>query len=373
MSAPSKIAVHEPDLGEEEAQSVLEVLRRGEISGSFGKALPEFEERFAAYVGCKYGVAVTSGTTALQLAAAAAGVGRGDEVLMSASTNIATALAAYHNGAVSVPVDSEPMTWNLNPDLIEELITPRTKAIIPVHLFGHPCEMDKIMTIARKHNLVVIEDCAESHGASWQGQMTGSFGDMACFSFYANKIITTGEGGMVVTNNLELAERLRLLRNLGFGKPRFYHEVPGYNFRMTGLQAALGLAQLAKIDRFLSDKRRIATTYNELLGNIPGIQTPAELPGARNVYWMYAVVIQPEFGRTRDELAAILLEKGIETRTFFCPMNMQPFLHAQEGYRKVQCPVAEGLWANGFYLPSANQLDRQTIARVCETIASARR
>lgn len=373
MSAPNRIPVHEPDLGEEEIQSVLEALRRGEISGSFGKALPEFEARFAAYVGCKYGVAVTSGTTALQLAVTAAGVGPGDEVLMSASTNIATALAAYHNGAVSVPIDSESITWNLDPDLIEALITSRTKAIIPVHLFGHPCEMDKIMSVARKYGLVVIEDCAESHGATWRGRMTGSFGDMACFSFYANKIITTGEGGMVVTNDLKLAERLRFLRNLGFGKPRFYHEVPAYNFRMTGMQAALGLAQLAKIDRFINEKRQVAATYNELLGNIPGIQRPTELPGAFNVYWMYAVVVRPEFGRTRDELADLLQQQGIETRTFFCPMNMQPFLRAQKGHRDVACPVAEELWQDGFYLPSANQLDRRTIARVCEAIAVARR
>jgi perosamine synthetase len=373
MSASNKVPVHEPDIGEEEVQSVLAALRRGEISGSFGKALPEFEERFAAYVGCKYGVAVTSGTTALQLAAAAAGVGYGDEVLMSASTNIATALAAYHNGAVSVPVDSEAVTWNLDPDLIEDLITPRTKAIIPVHLFGHPCGMDKIMAIARKHNLVVIEDCAESHGATWQGRMTGSFGDMACFSFYANKIITTGEGGMVVTNDPKLAEQLRLLRNLGFGKPRFFHEVPGYNFRMTGMQAALGLAQLAKIERFITEKRQIAARYNELLANIPGIQTPAELPGARNVYWMYAIVIKPAFGRTRDELAAILLEQGIETRTFFCPMNMQPFLRNQTGFRDIACPVAESLWQTGLYLPSACNLTEQTISQVCDVIRNARK
>jgi perosamine synthetase len=373
MSLQNRIAIHEPDIGEEEIQSVLEALRRGEISGSFGKALPEFEARFASFVGCKHGVAVTSGTTALQLAAAAAGIGPGDEVLMSASTNIATALAAYHLGAVSVPIDSESITWNLDPDLIEGLITPRTKAIIPVHLFGHPCEMDKIMSIARKHNLVVIEDCAESHGATWQRQITGSFGDMACFSFYANKIITTGEGGMVVTNDAKLAERLRFLRNLGFGKPRFYHEVAAYNFRMTGMQAALGLAQLAKIDRFIAAKRRVAATYNELLASIPGIQTPAELPDALNVYWMYAIVIKPEFGRKRDELAEILLGEGIETRTFFCPMNMQPFLRAQQGFRDIPCPVAEGLWRDGFYLPSANQLDRPTIGRVCEAIASARR
>lgn len=352
--------------------AVLEALRRGEISGSFGRALPEFEEKFAAFCGCKHGVAVTSGTTALQIAVAAAGIGAGDEVLMSASTNIATALAAFHNGAVSVPVDSEPITWNLNPDLIEDLITPRTKAIIPVHLFGHPCDIDRIMKIARRRNLVVIEDCAESHGAMWNGRMTGSFGDMACFSFYANKIITTGEGGMVVTNDAKLAERLRLLRNLGFGKPRFYHEVPAYNFRMTGLQAALGLAQLAKVERFIADKRRVAALYNEYLANIGGLQLPPELPGALNVYWMYAVVVKPEFGKTRDELAAILAEQGIETRTFFCPMNMQPFLKTQAGHRDIACPVAEDLWKRGFYLPSANQLTEADVARVSQVIAAAR-
>ncbi|MBX9592548.1 MAG: DegT/DnrJ/EryC1/StrS family aminotransferase [Hyphomonadaceae bacterium] len=373
MSTSNKIPVHEPDLGEEEVEAVIAALRRGEISGSFGTALPEFEERFAAYCGCKYGVAVTSGTTALHLAVAAAGIGAGDEVLMSASTNIATALAAYHNGAVAVPVDSETVTWNLDPDRIEDLITPRTRAIIPVHIFGHPCDMDRIMGIARKHNIIVIEDCAESHGATWRGRMTGSFGDMACFSFYANKIITTGEGGMVVTSDARLVERLRLLRNLGFIKPRFYHEVPAYNFRMTGMQAALGLAQLAKIDRFIADKRRVAATYNERLGNIPGLQLPAELPEARNVYWMYALVVKPDFGRTRDELAQILAQQGIETRTFFCPMNMQPFLRGQVGFRDVACPVAEKIWTSGFYLPSANQLGEAEIARVCEVIAAARR
>jgi perosamine synthetase len=372
MSIPQRIPVHEPDLGEEEIASVVAALKRGEISGSFGRAIPEFEEKFAAFVGVRHGVACTSGTTALHLAVAAAGVGTGDEVLMSASTNIATALAAYHNGAVSVPVDSEPVTWNLDPALIERLITPRTKAIIPVHLFGHPAEMDRIMEVARRYRLTVIEDCAESHGATWKGRMTGSFGDMACFSFYANKIITTGEGGMVVTDNAQLAERLRLLRNLAFGKPRFWHELPGYNFRMTGFQAAMGLAQLAKIDRFIAAKRRVAQTYNRLLADVVGLQLPAEVPGAKNVYWMYAIAVRPEFGVTRDELAARLSAEGVETRTFFCPMGLQPFLREQPGFRDVPCPVADRLWTSGLYLPSANALDDATIARVCDAIRRAR-
>jgi perosamine synthetase len=363
------IPVFEPVITEDEIEEVVAALRRGEVSGSFGEALPAFEQGFAEYVGCKYGVAVNSGSSALQLAVAAAGIGPGDEVLLSASTNIATALAAYHNGAVSVPVDSEPVTWNLDLDLVEELISPRTKAIIPVHLYGHPVDMDTLTALAEKHNLTVIEDCAESHGATVRGRMTGSFGHMACFSFYANKVITTGEGGMITTDDPALAERLRSLRNLGFGEPRFYHEIPAFNFRMPGYVAALGLAQLRKIDRIIEEKRRVAQVYNRLLSGIPGVQTPAELDWAKNVYWMYAVAIDPAaYGRTRDELADWLWERKIQTRTFFCPMNQQPFLRAQPGYRDVPCPVADRLWETGLYLPSTWTLDEATLARVADSI-----
>ncbi len=371
MSKYDRIPVHEPDIGESEIASVVAALRRGEISGSYGKAIPEFEEKFAAYCGCKYGVSVTSGTTALQLAVSAAEIGQGDEVLMSASTNIATALAAYHNNAVSVGVDSEPDTWNIDPDLIEPLITPRSRAIIPVHLFGHPARMDKIMEIARRHNLLVIEDCAESHGATWKGKMTGGFGDMACFSFYVNKVITTGEGGMVVTNDAKLAERLRLLRNLAFTKPRFLHELPGYNFRMTGYQAAMGLAQFARIDDIIAQKRRVAHTYNRFLKDVPGLQLPTELAEARNVYWMYAITVGPEFGITRDQLAQTLAAQGIETRTFFCPMNRQPFLKKQAGFREIPCPVADRIWESGLYLPSANRLDDDAVAFIAGAVRAA--
>src|SRR5207302_5778052 len=196
--------------------AVAAAVRRGEISGSFGESIPRFEEAFAAYCGCKYGIAVSSGTAALHLAVAALDLAAGDEILVSASTNIATALAAHHNKLVPIPVDSEPGTWNLNLDLIEQLITPRTRGIIPVHLFGHPVDMDRLCQIAQKHGLIVIEDCAESHGATCRDRVTGSFGEMGCFSFYVNKVITTGEGGMIVTNNANLADRARLLRNLGF-------------------------------------------------------------------------------------------------------------------------------------------------------------
>jgi perosamine synthetase len=368
------IPVFEPVICEQDIENIVDALRRGEISGTFGKYLEEFEARFANYCGCRFGVATTSGTTALQLAVAAAGIGSGAEVLVSASTNIATALAAVHNGAVPVPVDSESETWNLDLDLIESLISPRTKAIIPVHLFGHPVDMDRLMEIARRHRLIVIEDCAESHGATCRGRKTGSFGDMGCFSFYANKVITTGEGGMVITNDEKLAARLRLLRNLGFGKPRFRHEVAGFNFRMTGYQAAMGLAQLSRIEEIISEKRRVAASYSKNLASVPGLGLPVEKQWARNVYWMYAMTVDADaFGRSRDELASALYDQGIETRTFFCPMNQQPCLQALSGFRQIPCPVADRLWTTGIYLPSTYTLSDADIARICEAIAALAR
>jgi perosamine synthetase len=367
-----KIPVFEPVIGEDEIESVVTALRHGEISGSFGSTLTAFENGFAEYCECKYGVAVSNGTTALQIAVTAAGIGPGDEVLISASTNIATALGVIHNGAIPVPVDSENVTWNLNLDLIEDLITPRTKAIIPVHLYGHPVDMDRLMEIARKHNLIVIEDAAEAHGATIRGRKAGSFGNMSCFSFYANKIITTGEGGMVVTNDEKLAERLRLLRNLGFTTPRFRHEVAAYNFRMTGYQAAMGLAQLNKIEHVISEKRRVAHTYNRYLSDIPGLRLPAELEWARNVYWMYAITVNPDFGLTRDQLAKGLTDAGIETRTFFCPMNQQPCLQEIPGFHANTLPVADELWISGLYLPSTHTLTEQQIQLIADVISNLR-
>lgn len=367
-----KIPVFEPVIEQDEIDAVVAALKRGEISGTFGEALKEFEQRFAEYSGCKYGIAVSNGTTALHLAVHAAGIQPGDEVLVSASTNIATALCVAHNNAIPVPVDSENITWNLDLDLIEGLITPKTRAIIPVHLYGHPVDMDRLMEIARKHNLIVIEDAAEAHGATVRGRMVGSFSDMACYSFYANKIITTGEGGMIVTNNEMFAERLRLLRNLGFTTPRFRHEVLGYNFRMTGYTAAMGVVQLNKIEHIIEEKRRVAHTYNRYLNDIPGLQLPAELDWARNVYWMYAITVQPDFGLTRDELVKKLADAGIETRTFFCPMNQQPGLQEIPGFRSNPLPIADKLWETGLYLPSTHTLTEATIQMIAGVIESAR-
>ena len=365
------IPVFEPMIGDEEIAAVVAALQRGEISGTFGTSIPQFEKEFAEYCGCKYGVAVTSGTTALHLAVTAAGIGPGDEVLISASTNIATALAVVHNGATPVPVDSENVTWNLDLDLIESLITPRTRAIIPVHLYGHPVDMERLCDIAERNNLVVIEDCAESHGATCRGKMTGTFGNMGCFSFYANKVITTGEGGMVITDDEALAKQLKLLSNLAFTKQRFRHELAGYNFRMTGYQAAMGLVQLHKIEQIIAEKRRVAHTYNRYLSDIPGVQLPAEAEWARNVYWMYAIVIHPEFEISRDALMEHLQDSGIETRTFFCPMNQQPCLQSRPDFREVPCPVADRLWETGLYLPSTYSLPEETIKKIADSIRQA--
>ena len=359
------IPVFDPAIGEEEIAAVTDAIRKGEISGSFGRCIPEFEEAFAAWCGCRYGVAVSNGSTALHLAVAALDLSDGDEVLVSASTNIASALAIYHHRAIPVPVDSEARTWNLDLDLLESLVTPKTRAILPVHLYGHPVDMDALLQVSRKHGLTVIEDCAESHGATCRGRMTGSFGDMACFSFYANKIITTGEGGMVVTNDAKQAERLKLLRNLAFTTPRFYHEEAGYNFRMTGYQAAMGMAQFRKIESILERKRSVAHAYNRLLEKSPHLQLPPEMPWAKNVYWMYALVLQESSPVGRDELLARLKADGIDTRTFFCPMNMQPcFAPAFARRPAPPCPVAERLWNNGFYIPSSTLLtDEQQALR----------
>jgi perosamine synthetase len=367
MSATT-IPVFEPYVTEEDVEAVADAVRRGEISGSFGQSIASFESEFASYVGSSHGVAVNTGTAALHLAVAAARLGPGDEVLVSASTNIATALAVYHNGALPIAVDSEPETGNLDLDIVESLITPRTRAIIPVHLFGHPVDMDRLLEIASHHDLLVIEDAAEAHGATVRGRMAGSFGHMSCFSFYANKIVTTGEGGMVLTNDPALAWRLRLLRNLFSAKTRFVHEEAGFNFRMPGPQAAMGRAQLKRIAFVIDNKRRVAATYNKLLEATPGIRTPIEKEWARSVYWMYSIILEDDFPMSRNELATVLDKQGIETRTHFCPMNLQPCLQRQQGFRSTSCPVAEEMWHTGMYLPCSITLSDDEIATVANAI-----
>jgi perosamine synthetase len=297
------------------------------------------------------------------------GIERGDEVIISASTNIATAIAVVLQGGVVVPVDSDPETGCMNPNLVEELITKKTKAIIPVHLFGHPVDMDPIQKLASDYNLYIVEDAAEAHGAFYKDRPVGSLGDMACFSFYANKIITTGEGGMIVTNDEKLAKRAALLRNLAFIEPRFYHEALGFNYRMTNLQAAIGCAQLERVHDTINAKRSLARRYNERLTNFPGLYCPRQASWAYNVYWMYAIRIkEDDFRASRDELMEFLSARGVETRTMFCPMNLQPALLNKKAVKPISCPVAEAMWTDGLYLPSSIRLVTADIDYVCDSI-----
>ena len=360
------IPVFSPEITLDDIKSVTNALTLGEISGNFGESIKMFEEQFANFSEVEHAITVSSGTAALHLAIAALNLEKGSEVLISSSTNIATALAVVHNGLIPVPIDSDIETWNLNIDLVETAITSKTRAIIPVHLYGNPVNMPYLMNLAKKYNLYVIEDCAESHGATINGQMTGSFGHVSCFSFYANKILTTGEGGMVVTNNKEIADRIKLLKNLGFTEPRFKHDLLGYNFRMTGYQAALGLSQLKRVDHIVSEKIRVGETYEKYLSNTPQISTQKLTPNSKHVYWMFGVLVNNYSKVDRDQLITALYKNGVETRTFFCPMDMQPAL--KDLFGMSECPVAGNLWANGLYLPSAHTLTEQQIRTISEII-----
>jgi perosamine synthetase len=286
----------------------------------------------------------------------------GDEVIMPTFAIISCALAVIYNGGVPVLVDSEPRTWCIDTTRIEERIAKRTRAIMPVHIYGHPVDMDPILDIARRHGLAIIEDAAEAHGAEYltgrdganpDWGRCGGLGDISCFSFYANKLVTTGEGGMVLTNDARYAEKARSLRNLCFQPGRrFYHEEMGFNFRLTNLQAALGVAQIERMEEIVARKRRMGRTYNKLLGDIPKLQLPVEEPWAKNVYWMYGVVLVEDAGMDAAELAQRLAEEGVETRPFFLGMHEQPVLRQHAPSDDTRFPVAEGLARRGLYLPS---------------------
>ena len=363
----SFIPVHEPDISNADYQSVLKTLKKGEISGSFTNTILEFEKNFAKFNRVKYAVSVSNCTNALQLACRVIGIKKGDEVLVSSSTNIATALAVYYNGGIPVPIDSNPITWNLDEKLLEKNITKKTKAIIPVHFLGLPANMKVIMKIAKKYKLKVIEDCAEAHGAKFNNKLVGSFGDIACYSFYSNKIITTGEGGMLVTNNKKYYDNLNYLKNLAFGQPRFYHKSAGYNFRMGSLQAALGLSQLRKVKTFIKKKIKVAKLYYKYLNGIKYIQLPYVEKNYFNVYWMFGIIINNST-KKRDQLIKYLNSKKIGTRTFFCPLTHQPFLKKIKGYNKYKCKISENMWKQGLYLPSANNLKEKEISYISESI-----
>lgn len=365
-----KVPVSMPFFGKEEEKLVLEAVSAGEISGTFGKFLPKFENDFAKYSGCEYGVATSNGTTALHLALAALEIDHGDEILVSTFTNMATFFAVHYQGAIPIPIDIEPDTLNINPALLESKITSKTKAIIVVHIYGHPVDMDPVIEIAKKHNLFVVEDAAEAHGALYKGKKIGSFGDINCFSFYANKIITTGEGGMVVTNNKQLADRARSLGSLAYGgrENRFCHVAVGFNYRLSNIQAALGCAQLQKIEQIINLKRGIAAFYNANLSDIPEIQLPVEKSYAKNVYWMYHIVLKGKAEGKRKFIMDELKEKGIETREAFCPYNLQPKEITKGLVEENVCPMANYVGSNGFYLPSGPILEREKLEHVVNSL-----
>lgn len=364
MNQPAFIPVNEPLLNGNEEKYLVECIRTGWIS-SEGPFIKKFEEQFAARVGRKYGVAVCNGSVALDAAVAALRLGPGDEVILPTFTIISCAAAIVRAGAVPVVVDCDPATWNMDVAQVEARITPRTRAIMVVHIFGLPVEMDSLLALAQKHGLKVIEDAAEMHGQTYRGKSCGSFGNISTFSFYPNKHITTGEGGMIVTDDPLLAERCRSLRNLCF-KPeqRFVHDELGWNFRMTNLQAALGVAQLERLDEFVGIKRRMGARYTQLLAGTPGIQLPlAQTDYAHNINWVYGLVLNDSVPFDAREAMARLGKLGIGTRPFFWPMHEQPVFRKMGMFAGESYPVAERIARRGFYIPSGMALTDEQMQR----------
>jgi perosamine synthetase len=361
----SIIPVCEPKLAGNELKYVSECVKSNWIS-SAGGFIDKFERVFKRCCPTRYALACSSGTAALHLALAALGIKKYDEVVVPTFTMIACANAVTYLGARPVFVDVDPYTWNIDTSKIESKITKRTRAIIAVHTYGFPAEMDKIMSIARKHRLFVVEDVAEAQGAEYKGRKVGGIGDVACFSFYANKIITTGEGGMVTTNSKEIARKIKILRDHAFSEERhFWHKYLGYNYRMTNLQAAIGLAQVERFKELLEARIKNAEYYNLLLREIKGIGFPPRAKGIKNVYWMYSILIEDDFGLTRDDLRIQLAKKGIETRTFFIPLHLQPIYIKN---RDENLPVALQLCRKGIYLPSAATLKKKDIEYIAGCI-----
>ena len=339
---------------------------------SKGPFVEQFEKAFAPHAGCEYAVACSSGTAALHLVVAALGLGPSDEVIIPTFTMIATANAVRYSGASVRLVDADPKTLNIEVDQVEAAITPRTKALIVVHTYGHPANMERLREIAKERNLALIEDVAEAHGAETVGQRVGSFGAAGTFSFYANKIITTGEGGMVTTNDRRLADLVRRLSHHAFHPQRhFWHEFVGFNYRMTNLQAAIGLAQTERLDEIVAARRNVRRWYEERLRSIPGLELPIEEQGHKNVFWMYAIRVSPAFGLTSYQLRTELARRGVETRSLFIPIHLQPIYF--EEFRGQRFPVAEDLCRTGLYLPTHEGLDERDVDWIARQIAEIRR
>ena len=371
------IPVSEPWLGQKELDYVSEAVRTGWIS-SAGKFITDFEEKWAAYCGRRYGVSVTNGTAALEAAVAALDLTPGEEVILPSFTIISCAQAVTNQGGIPVLVDSDPVTWGMDVSQVAARITPRTRALMPVHIYGHPVDMDPLLALAEKHHLAIIEDAAEVHGAQYlrgrnsaqpEWRRCGSFGTLSTFSFYANKLITCGEGGMVLTDDPHLAERLISLRNLCFiPGHRFYHEELGYNFRLTNMQAALGLAQLEKIEEILARRAHIGAEYDRHLQGIKCLQLPARTTWGTNVYWVYGIVLSEETGLNALDFAKRLKERGVDTRPFFLGMHEQPVFQKQGLFQGESYPVAERLARQGLYLPTGTGLSDAAIQQVSRAV-----
>jgi perosamine synthetase len=360
------IPVSRPILGPNAKKYVNECIKTTWLSSN-GPYVKKFEDQFAEYLGVKYAVAVTSGTNAMHCALAAVGVGPDDEIIVADFTYVASLYTPMYLGATPVLVDAKRDSWNMDEDQIEAKISKKTKAIMVAHMYGQPVNMTKVMEVAKKHNLKVVEDAAAALGAEWNGKKAGSMGDVGCFSLYANKTITTGEGGMAVTNNSKYAENLQRLRNMG-EKPgrRFYHERLGYTYRMSNLQAAVGLAQIENVQKLMKRKREIGKLYDQLLGKTEKLQLPAHIPQAKNIFWMYGVLSQK-----REEVRKFLLRNGIETREFHLPLHCQPVIKEAGLFKNEKYPAADYLSKYGFYLPSGPDISDKEIRYVCQKLKEA--
>lgn len=356
------IHLAEPDLTGNEKKYLQDCLETGWISGS-GNYVEAFENGFAEFCGAAYGVAIVNGTAALHIALLALGIEPGDEVIVPDLTYIASANAVTYCGARPVFADVDPATWTLNPTDVARKLSPRTRAIMPVHLYGHPVDMDPILELAQAHNLYIVEDAAEAHGAEYKGRRTGTLGDVGVFSFYGNKIITTGEGGMLVTNDSSLASKARLLKGQGMDpQHRYWFPIIGYNYRMTNMQAAIGLAQLERIEWFIERRREVARWYDAAFSSLPVLK-PIEETWAKNSYWLYSICVNKEIDR--DLLMNHLLERGVETRPFFYPMHdMPPYREAIHG----ALPVSSRLAAQGLSLPSSANLTQEDVAYIAQVL-----
>ncbi len=355
--------VLEPDIGEQEISNVLECVTSGWIS-SQGRFIGAFENDFRDYIGGGYAIAVSNGTVALQLGLTALGVGRGDEVIVPDFTFGASINAIVHSGATPVLADVDSETWTIDLDELRRLITPRTKAIMPVHIYGQPARLDEINAIAAEHGILVIEDCAEALGAIYKDRRVGLDGDCACFSFFANKSITTGEGGMVVFKDAETAQRARVLRDHGMSpKKRYWHDYAGFNFRMTNMQAAIGVAQMGRIDDLLNRKKLIFQTYDKLLADQDGLTLLPKNSWSENSYWLYTLILSGYDGETRDKFIANLGYRGIDARPGFYPMHqMEPYSDFGQG----DYPVSNFLSEHSVSLPSSFGLANEEIPHIVE-------